>query len=103
MKFFLYRLLPPRPSFPSDITPAEAQLMRQHAQYWHQQLERGSVIVFGPVADPKGSYGIAVLQLASDDDAQVLASGDPVIKAGVGFTFELHLMPQCVTKSHETI
>jgi uncharacterized protein YciI len=98
MSAFLYRLIPPRLSFPSDITPEEAELMRVHGQYWRKLLEQDALVVFGPVADPKGAYGIAVVIQPGDEEARELAAGDPGIKANVGFTFELHAMPQCVTK-----
>jgi len=28
MKYLLYKLIPPRPTFPADMTPAEAKLMQ---------------------------------------------------------------------------
>jgi uncharacterized protein len=100
VKFFLYKLIAPRPSFPANITETEARLMREHAGYWKHQMEKGGVVVFGPVADPNGSYGIAVLEQPGDAEAKALAIADPAIAANVGFRFELHVMPQCVTKSH---
>ena len=101
MSAFLYKLIPPRLSFPADITPAEAQLMREHGQYWRELLERDAVVVFGPVADPKGAYGIAVVIQPGETEARELAAGDPAIKANIGFSFELHAMPQCITKTRE--
>jgi uncharacterized protein len=98
MKAFFCKLIPPRPSFPSDITPAEAHLMRQHVGYWTDQLSKGCVLVFGPVADPAGSYGIAVIERESEAEARELATNDPVIQANAGFAFELHSMPQYVAR-----
>jgi uncharacterized protein len=40
------------------MTPAEAKLMQEHSAYWHDLMKKGLVIVFGPVSDPKGTYGI---------------------------------------------
>jgi hypothetical protein len=59
-------------------------------------LNKGFVFVFGPVADPKGSYGICVLQLGSDVDAHALCGNDPVVKAAVGFSFEVWPMPRAM-------
>lgn len=98
MKTFFCKLIPPRLSFPSDITPAEAQLMHQHVGYWTDLLNKGAVLLFGPVADPAGTYGIAVLERESEGEARALATSDPVIQANAGFGFELYFMPQCVTK-----
>lgn len=93
MKAFFCKLIPPRPSFPSDITPAETQLVHQHVGYWTDLLSKGIVMVFGPVADPKGSYGIAIIEQQSEADARELATNDPVIRANAGFSFELYSMP----------
>ncbi len=78
------------------MTQAEAKLMQEHAEYWHDLMRKGLVVVFGPVADPRGAYGIAVLQLDDNADANALGTNDPTIKANVGFKFEVHSMPQVV-------
>lgn len=96
MKYYLFKLLPPRPTFPADMTPAEARLMQEHSAYWRQLMNDGHVIVFGPVADPRGSYGIAVMQLADDADPHALGRNDPTIRAKAGFMFEIYPMPQVV-------
>ena len=96
MKHFLFKLIPPRPTFPGDMTQAEAKLMREHSEYWRHLMSKGFVVVYGPVSDPKGTYGIAVLQLNDDADANALGANDPTIKANVGFRFEIHSMPQVV-------
>ena len=70
--------------------------MHQHVGYWTDLLGKGIVLVFGPVADPAGSYGIAVIERESEAEARELATNDPVIRANAGFAFELYFMPQCV-------
>jgi uncharacterized protein YciI len=96
MKYFLYKLIPPRPTFPADMTPAEAKLMQEHSAYWRHLMSKGLVVVFGPVSDPKGAYGTAVIQSQDDADANALGTNDPTIKANVGFKFEVYSMPQAV-------
>ncbi len=96
MKYYVFELIPPRPTFPADITPAEAKLMQEHVRYWRGLMDKGLVAVFGPVADPKGTYGIAVLQLPDDADAHSLGENDPTIRANAGFGFEVHPMPDAV-------
>ena len=98
MKYFLYKLIPPRPTFAQDMTDAEAKLMQQHAAYWKSLMDRGLVIVFGPVADPKGVYGVAVLELEEEADANALGMNDPTMKADVGFHFELYPMDRAVLR-----
>ena len=94
MHYFFYKLIGPRPSFPADMTTAEAKLMSEHSAYWKALMKQGKVVAFGPVADPKGPYGIAIVQLLDGDlsDARELAINDPVLKAEIGFSFEVHPM-----------
>ena len=62
--------------------------MAAHQEYWQQLLTDGRVVVYGPVADPEGVWGMGVLRAA--DRAEVLAIGeaDPSVTAGVN-TFEV--------------
>ena len=87
---FVYKLVPPRPTtFAFDMDETEAELMRKHAAYWRDQLDHGKVIVFGPVMDPAGMWGLGVLETEDEAAARALVLADPVIAAAVG-TFELH-------------
>ena len=54
--------------------------------------KEGSVIVLGPVADPRGVYGLAVLEVADQAQAENLIAGDPALKANAGFGSECHPM-----------
>ncbi len=96
MNYFLYKLNPPRTTFPADITPAESKLMQEHVVYWSGLMRQGLVVAFGPVADPKGFYGIGIIQLEEGADANILGANDPVIMANAGFQFEVHPMPRLV-------
>jgi uncharacterized protein len=86
---FLFRLIPPRADFAQTMTPEEQQAMAEHQDYWQRLLADGRVVVYGPVADPEGVWGMGVLRAA--DRAEVLAIGesDPSIRAGVN-TFEVY-------------
>ena len=99
MKYFFFKLLPPRPTFMQDMTPAELQLMQEHAGYWRGQLERGYAVGFGPVADPAGGFGMGLLELPDEVDPASLTAGDPVIKADVGFRAEIFPMPRAVVRA----
>lgn len=98
MSYFFYRLDPPRPTFSVDMTETEARLMREHVDYWTALLKQGRVIAFGPVADPKGAFGIGILELDDAVDANALGANDPVLLANAGFRFEVHLMPRLVLR-----
>ena len=103
MATYLYRLNPPRPTFPADITPDEGAAMQRHFGYWSQQVERGAVLVVGPVFDPKGTYGIAVVTVPEASEARQLCEHDPVIEAKLGFSYELHEMPNAVIRPSQGV
>jgi len=98
MRGFVFRLLGPRPTFPGDMTPEEAVLMGQHAAYWRELTRAGTAVAFGPVLDPAGVYGLAVVRADDESAAQSLADADPVVRAGVGFRIEIAPMMALVTK-----
>jgi uncharacterized protein YndB with AHSA1/START domain len=87
--FFLCRLLPPRPTFASDMTPDERKVMLAHGAYWREHLAKGTTIVFGPVADPKGGWGLGVVRAASEAEVRAFERQDPVILANLGFSYEV--------------
>jgi uncharacterized protein YciI len=93
MPFFVYRLISPRTTFPADITQEERATMQAHGKYWSDIREKdGSVVALGPVADPRGVYGLGILEVSDQAEAERLIAGDPAIKANLGFGSELHPM-----------
>jgi uncharacterized protein YciI len=88
MSLFFFRLNPPRADFAQTMTPDEQRAMAEHMEYWQQLLDAGRVVVYGPVADPEGVWGLGVLR--AEDRAQVLtiAERDPSVLAGVN-TFDV--------------
>ena len=96
MKYFFCKLTPPRPTFMVDMTEAERHLMGQHVAYWSVLATNGTAIVFGPVADPQGGYGVAVIQASDEAAMRELSLHDPVITANAGFSYAIHPMPQVV-------
>lgn len=87
-RFYFCRLLPPRATFPADATQDELALMGAHAAYWREMLAAGDAVVFGPVGDPKGAWGLGVLRAADDQALAKLQAADPVIRAERGFRYE---------------
>jgi uncharacterized protein YndB with AHSA1/START domain len=98
-RYFFCRLIPPRPTFAADMDAAEAEIMREHAQYWRALMDRGVAIVFGPVADPAGPWGLGVLRAAGEDTLRELRDGDPVMRSGRGFRYETTPMIRAVTRA----
>jgi len=76
-KHFFLKLNPPRASFTMDMTEEERATMQKHVAYWRPYVEDGTVIVLGPVADPKGGYGIAVIAVENDQQLKDLIDKDP--------------------------
>jgi uncharacterized protein YciI len=84
MSHFVLKFLPPRSSFLQDMTQGERQIMQEHAFYWRTQTARGKAIVFGPVIDPRGAWGLAVLDVPDEAAARALIADDPITKASLG-------------------
>ncbi|MGA2167061.1 MAG: YciI family protein [Terracidiphilus sp.] len=82
-KTWFIRLIPPRPTFDKDLSEAEAKIMEQHFVYLKGLYEKGVCLFAGPVLDPKGVYGVMVIEAASEDEARAIADADPSVKAGV--------------------
>jgi uncharacterized protein YciI len=99
MPVHLCKLLPPRPTFPADMSENEARLMQEHAGYWTVLVECGTGIVFGPVFDPAGVWGLAVVDVTDEAAAAALTNDEPVIRAGCGFHYEIHPMPRAVVQT----
>jgi uncharacterized protein YciI len=85
---FLLRLIPPRADFAQTMTDDERRVMGEHLKYFEQLTADGKVLVYGPVADPEGVWGMGVMRVA--DRAEVLDIGehDPSVLAGLN-TFEV--------------
>jgi uncharacterized protein YciI len=98
MPYFFYKLISPRPTFPDDMTEDEGAVMQQHFGYWTEHLEAGRVVVYGPVADPRETFGMAVLAVEDEAEARRLVEGDPAIAADAGFGFEVHPMPSTIVR-----
>jgi uncharacterized protein YciI len=86
--YFVCRLIGPRPTFPMDITDEERALMGEHAAYWSGHMAEGKVVIFGPVLDPKGVWGLGVLRVRDEAEMLALTEADPAITSQCGFSYE---------------
>jgi len=67
----------------SAVTPAEnVERMQKHLAYIRSQVEAGKIVLVGPLTDDNRIRGIAVIQAASLEEAQRIASGDPTVQSG---------------------
>jgi len=99
MNYFFCRLNAPRPTFSQDMTPEEFALMQAHVAYWSGLTAKRTVIAFGPVADPKGAWGLGVVEVEDEDEVRGIVDNDPVMKAGAGFSFDVYPMPRVISRS----
>ena len=99
MPYFLCKLIPPRPTFAQDMNSSERTIMQQHVKYWTDLADEDVAIAFGPVADPAGAWGVGILQVETEAEAQTIRANDPTMKSGQGFKFEIFPMPQLVLRS----
>ncbi|MGE2832873.1 YciI family protein [Mycobacterium sp. SMC-4] len=70
------------------MTDAEQQAMTEHMAYWQQLLSDGQVVVYGPVADPEGMWGLGVLRVRDRAEALAIGAADPSVVVGVN-SFEV--------------
>jgi len=59
------------------MTAEERSIMEKHGAYWSEKATRGIAIVFGPVMDPKGVFGIGVYQVRDEAEIHDLLAHDP--------------------------
>jgi uncharacterized protein len=88
---YFFKLIPPRPTFPNDITDDEKLLMKQHSLYFDRQFAAGRVLLFGPVMAPSGAFGLAVLEVDDEAEARQFGENDPSVRAALN-RFEIYPM-----------
>ncbi len=75
--YFFIKTQNPRPTFHLDMTAEERAVMEKHVAYWSEKATKGFAIVFGPVMDPKGVYGIGIYQVQDEAEMRNLLKHDP--------------------------
>ncbi len=88
MPVFILRLKAPRPRFAETLTDAEREIMTRHGAYWQPYVERGEMVVFGPVLTDDDSYGIAAVETDDEQALRDFAAEDPVVITGTA-SFEI--------------
>jgi hypothetical protein len=82
MPTFVLRLIAPRPNFAQTITGSEREIMDRHAAHWRPYLDRGDMVVFGPILTDEDSYGLAVVETNDEQGLREFAAEDPVVTSG---------------------
>jgi uncharacterized protein YciI len=99
MGTFIFRLIAPRPTFAVDMTDEEREIMGRHAAYWRPWIDSGQMVVFGPVLDTTGSWGLGVVEVEDEDELRVFAAGDPVVTTGTAH-FEIGKLLAGFVRTH---
>jgi uncharacterized protein len=98
MSTFVFRLRAPRPNFALDMSDEEREVMGRHAAHWQPYIESGQMVIFGPVLDSTGSWGLGVVQSDDEDELRDFAARDPVVTTGTA-SIELGKMLQGFVRS----
>jgi uncharacterized protein len=98
---FFMRLIAPRPMFPGSMTAEELALMGQHKEYVARAFEAGKVLAYGPVLDPAGAFGVALLEMDDLAEAETFCRKDPSIVGGMN-TFTLAPMMVAASQKSKT-
>jgi uncharacterized protein YciI len=79
---FLLRIEPTRAGFTlQNMNAEEARLATQHVQYLTSLLDSGKLSLAAQVFDPKGFWGIVIVDAPDHEAARALLDGDPMVKA----------------------
>jgi uncharacterized protein len=95
-KHYFLKLIPPRPDFSITMTEDEKTIMQEHIVFWQDLLVKGICIVYGPVFDPKGAYGIGIVEAEDEEILKYIEKNDPSVRTGLN---RLEIFPmKAVTK-----
>jgi uncharacterized protein len=84
MSTYIFRLSAPRPDFAMTMSDEERDVMGRHAAHWQPLIDEGRMVVFGPVLDGTGSWGLGVVEADDEADLRAHADRDPAVTEGIG-------------------
>ena len=64
------------------MTDEEREIMGRHAAYWQPLIDSGHMVIFGPVLDGSGSWGLGVVEADDEEELRAFAAGDPAVTTG---------------------
>jgi uncharacterized protein YciI len=98
MSYCLFKLTPPRPTFSEDMNANEREVMQAHGAYWSSLAAARLAIFVGPVADPAGTWGVAIIEAADQPAARAIADKDPVNASGLAFRYDVFPVPKALLR-----
>ena len=64
------------------MTDAEREIMDRHAAHWQPYIDSGQMVIFGPVLDDDGSWGLGVVEAEDEEELRAFAARDPAVTTG---------------------
>ena len=81
---YLLKIEPTRAGFTlQNMTAEEARLAGQHMQYLKSLLDAGKLTLAAQAFDPKGLWGIEIVNAESQEAARSLLEADPMVKGNM--------------------
>ena len=74
--------------------------MQRHVAYWTEKAQQGIALVFGPVLDPRGVYGIGVYEVDDLTQMRAMLAADPAREI---LEYEMFEMPRAVKGRSTTV
>jgi len=84
MSTFVFRLKAPRPTCALGMSDEVREIIARHAEHWRPLVESGQMVIFGPVLDTSGSWGLGVVEADDEQELRAFAAQDPVVTTGTG-------------------
>ena len=84
MPAFVLKLTTSRPDFATTMSDEERETMGRHAAHWQPYIESGQMVVFGPILDDGGSWGLGVVEADDEGELRAHAAQDPAVTTGTG-------------------
>ncbi|MCE7744747.1 MAG: hypothetical protein GPJ52_06390 [Candidatus Heimdallarchaeota archaeon] len=82
-KHFFGVIKPTRDDFITNPTEKDNELMSKHFLYLKDLLEKGKLVLAGPVLNEKKPMGIFIFECVTLEEAEELLKNDPSVKAGI--------------------
>lgn len=82
MTVYYLRLIKRASAWTPEVTPELERLQEAHLAYNRGLVEAGILLLNGPMLDGGDLRGASIMRVASREEAQRLADGDPAVQAG---------------------
>ncbi|MCB9309442.1 MAG: hypothetical protein H6567_05210 [Lewinellaceae bacterium] len=80
LQYFAVYLRPTRSNFSDAMSKEERNIMQEHVIYWKEKMNKGKVVAFGPVIDPKETYGLGIIVVENEKELLDFIENDPASK-----------------------